>query len=126
MGGLLYTDDPGGFLPFLIFTVVLGGLGAWAAGRALAGTWRSVWVLPAALIALAAGVRFLHYALTGTGMFPSQEDLLSLHYFAVTLVVGALVAGLGYRKRRAEQMAGQYPWMFGRSGPLGWVDRGTA
>ena len=127
MGGWLYPDEPGGgFLPFLIFTVILGGAGAWATGRAFAGTWRSAWLLPAALVALAIAVRFLHYALTGTEMFPAQEDLLSVPYFIVALVIGALFAGLGYRKRRVEQMTGQYPWIFGRSGTLGWTARDGA
>ena len=119
MGGLIYSDDPGALWTFLVFTVVLGGLAAWATGRALAGTWRSVWTMPFALIILAGAVRFLHYALSG-------EDLSSVHYYLVALLVLFLAAAYGYRSRRAEQMAEQYPWLFARSGPLGWRVRSSA
>lgn len=114
MGGLIYSDEPYALWTFLVFSVVLGGLAAWATGRALAGTWRSIWTMPLALIILAGAVRFLHYALSG-------EDLLSLHYYLVSLIVVSLAAAYGYRSRRAEQMARQYPWLFARSGPLGWT-----
>ncbi len=116
MGGFLYADEPQALWTFLVFTVVLGGLAAWATGRALSRTWRSIWTMPLALIVLAGAVRFLHYALSG-------EDLLSLHYYLVALVVVALGAAYGYRSCRAEQMARQYPWLFAKSGALGWTAR---
>ena len=61
-------------------------------------------------------MRFLHYALSG-------EDLLSVHYYLVSLVVVIVGAAYGYRSRRAEQMARQYPWLFAKSGPLGWTTK---
>ena len=60
--GILYSDAPGALLAFIFFTIVLGGLGGIATGRAFAGTWRSVSLMPLALIVMAAFVRFLHYA----------------------------------------------------------------
>ena len=114
MTGILYSDDPDALWTFLFFTVVLGGLGAWATGRAFASTWRSPWSLPAALVVLAAAVRFLHYALGG-------EDLLSVQYYLVALVVAAFAAAYSFRACRAEQMVRQYPWLFAKSGPLGWT-----
>ena len=42
------------------------------------------------MIALAAAVHFLHYALF-------QEDLLSLYYYLVTFVVLFVAASLGYQ-----------------------------
>ncbi len=118
MEGLLYSDEPQALWTFLVFTLVLGGLAAWATGRALAGTWRSIWTMPLALIILAGAVRFLHYALSG-------EDLLSVHYYLVSLVVIIIGAAYGYRSRRAEQMVRQYPWLFAKSGLLGWTTRPT-
>ena len=114
--GILYSDTPGAFLAFCFFTVVLGGLGGIATGRAFAGTWRSILLMPLALIVMAAFVRFLHYALGG-------EDLLSIQFFIVSLIFVALGGAYGYRSRRAEQMSRQYPWIFTKSGPLGWSEQ---
>ena len=60
-------------------------------------------------------VRFLHFALF-------QEDLFSIHYYLVTLIVMLAVAVYGYRAMRARQMATQYSWAFTRAG-LGWRAR---
>ena len=57
------------------------------------------------MIALAAAVHFLHYALF-------QEDLLSLYYYLVTLVMLFVAAVLGYQTMRVRQMATQYSWAF--------------
>ncbi len=113
MGGLLFSHEPSGLWSFLIFTVALGGLGAWATGRAFASTWRSPWMLIPALVVLAMAVRFLHYASGG-------EDLLSIQYYVVALIVGALLGAFGFRSQRAQQMARQYSWLFRRAGPMGW------
>ena len=117
MGDLLYSDAPGALAAFVFFTIILGTLGGIATGRAFAGTWRSVTVMPLALIVMAAAVRFLHYALAG-------EDLTSLQYFVVSLVFVTAGGAYGFRARRAEQMTRQYPWIFAKSGPLGWSDKG--
>ncbi len=123
MGGWVFAGTPGGFWTFLIFTVLLGGAAAWATGRAFAATWRALAMLPVALIVLAAAVRFLHYALSGTDLFPGQEGLLSPGYFLVALAVAVGFAALGYRLRRVEQMTRQYPWLFAKSGTLSWAMR---
>ena len=60
--------------PSSLLTLVLGGAGAWATGRALAQTWRPMPMIALYMLFLTAGVRFLHYALYG-------EPLLSLHFF---------------------------------------------
>ena len=116
MGDFLYSDAPGALGAFIFFTIVLGGFGGIATGRAIAGMWRSVAVLPLALLLLAAAVRFLHHALAG-------EDLLSLQYYVVSLVFVALGAAYGFRVKRTEQMCRQYPWLFAKAGPVGWSDR---
>ena len=114
--GIFYSDAPGALLAFIFFTIVLGGLGGIATGRAFAGTWRSVLLMPLALIVMAAFVRFLHYALAG-------EDLTSLQFFVVSLLFVGLGGAYGYRSRRADQMTRQYPWIFTKSGPLGWSEQ---
>ncbi len=114
MGGLLYTTEDGGLLHFVLITVLIGGALAWQAGRAIAGTWRGFWIVPVYMVLLAAGVRFLHYALVG-------EDLLSFQYYIVALVLACLASAYGYRSRRSEQMSTQYSWLYRRSGPLGWT-----
>jgi len=45
MGGILWADAPYGIFTFVLLTLVLGGLGAWATGRAMAQTWRPVAML---------------------------------------------------------------------------------
>ena len=116
MGGLFYTSDDGGLLHFVLITILIGGILAWQAGRAIAGTWRSVLLVPVYMLVLSAGVRFLHYALGG-------ETLLDPHYYIVTFVLLCLSAAYGYRSRRAEQMSTQYSWLYSRSGPIGWAAR---
>ena len=112
MAGILWPEQPYGLLTFVLITLLLGGLGAWAAGRAMAQTWRPMPMIALYMLFLTAGVRFLHYALYG-------EKLLSLHYFIVAYVWTIVVAGLGYRWMRAGQMATQYSWAYERVG-LSW------
>ena len=45
MAGILWADTPYGLLTFILLTLVLGGLGAWATGRAMAQTWRPLAML---------------------------------------------------------------------------------
>jgi hypothetical protein len=112
MAGILWEDSPYGLFTFVLITLILGGLGAWAAGRAMAQTWRAMTMIALYMLILTVGVRFLHYALYG-------ETLLSLHFFIVAYVWTVLMAALGYRRMRAGQMATQYSWAYERFG-LNW------
>jgi len=94
---------------------VLGGAAAAASGRALAKTWSPAWVILPYMAVLSAAVRFLHFALF-------QEELLSIHYYLVTLVVMLAIAWISYRSMRAAQMATQYSWAYEKAG-LNWRDR---
>ena len=114
MAGWLFDDAPNGLLHFVLLTLVLGGAGGIASGRAIAGSWKSFAILPVYMVILSAAVRFLHYALFA-------EDLASVPGYIVALVVTLLAAAYGYRSCRAEQMAVQYSWLYTRSGPLGWT-----
>ena len=114
MAGVLWADSDYGFLAFVILGV-LGAAAAFATGRALASGWSPLRRVVPAAIALAAAVQFLHFALF-------QEDLLSLHYYIVTLALLLLAAWIGYARTRSHQMATQYSWAFERIG-LTWRAR---
>jgi hypothetical protein len=113
--GIIYEISLG---VFLLVTVFLGGGAAYMAGRAVALNWGQLIHLLAYSVLLAAAARFIHYSLfSGT--------LISLQYFLVDLVVLLILAGLGFRLTRAGQMAGQYTWLYERTGPLSWRERPT-
>ena len=90
MAGILWADEPYGLFTFVLITLVLGGLGAWATGRAMAQTWRPLAMLAPYMVFLTAGVRFLHYALYG-------EPLLSPTFFIIAYIWTMAVGALGYR-----------------------------
>ena len=113
---LLWPDSPYGLFTFILLTLLLGGLGAWATGRAMAQTWRPMAMLAIYMVLLAAAIRFLHYALYA-------EPLLSLHYFLVAYIWALIVGAIGYRRMRAAQMATQYSWAYEQTG-LGWRAKG--
>jgi hypothetical protein len=112
MAGILWPEQTYGLFTFVLITLLLGGLGAFAAGRAMAQTWRPMPMIALYMLFLTAGVRFLHYALYG-------EKLLSMHYFIVAYVWTIVVASFGYRRMRSAQMATQYSWAYERVG-LSW------
>jgi hypothetical protein len=117
MGGVLWSDSPYGLFTFILITLVLGGAGAWATGRAIAKNWRPLATLVPYMVFLTAAVRFLHYALYG-------EPLLSPALFISALIWMIAVAALGYRAMRATQMATQYSWAYESSG-LNWRAKGN-
>ena len=104
MAGILWADSDFGLLAFIILDV-LGVAAAFSTGRALASGWSPQWRIVPAAAALAAGVQFLHFALF-------QEDLLSLHYYIVTLAL-LLRRGLG----RLRERCGRGKWRRNIPGP---------
>ena len=115
--GILFEGGDYAGMVFILLTLIIGGTMAYAAGRAIASTWRPVRQALVYMLPLTAMVRFLHYALYG-------EELLSAQYFAGTFLLLSLFALWGYRVTRRNQMVRQYPWAFTRSGLLGWRDAG--
>jgi uncharacterized membrane protein len=101
---------------FLLLTVVLAGGAAFLAGKTMAREWRPLAQLFIFMIPLAAGTRFLHYALY-------QEPLGSLQEFLLSYVILTAFALLGYRRKRTSQMVNQYPWLYQRTGPLTWTEK---
>jgi hypothetical protein len=114
MAGILWADTDNGLFVFVLMSV-LGGAAAAASGRALAATWSPAWLILPSMAVLSAAVRFLHFALF-------QEELLSLHYYFVTLVIMLAIAWTSYKSMRATQMATQYSWAYQKAG-LNWRAR---
>lgn len=110
------VDSERGLLPFILLTLLIGGGAAWRTGQAVAQGWGAMWPVAAYTALLAAGIRFLHFALFG-------GPLLSLPSYLIDFAILAVIALVGHRARRARHMTEQYGWMFERSGPLTWRDR---
>lgn len=108
--------DKGGALVFLLVTVLFGGSGAYATGRAIARNWQEWPVLVLSMIGLGFAVRFIHFSLF-------QEQLFSLHYYVVDTLVLVIIGLLGFRYTRAGQMTRQYRWLYVRTGPFSWAER---
>ena len=111
--GILFEGGDYAAAVFIVLTLMLGGAMAYAAGRAIALTWRPVIQVPVYMLLLTAMIRFLHFALF-------EETLLSPTLFLVTFVLLGLFAFWGFRATRAGQMVQQYPFAFVRSGRFGW------
>lgn len=107
----LYSNES--IFQVLFVTIVLGGGCAILAGRAIALTWRSIWVVVAAMIPMGLAVRFVHFALF-------NETLLVPKTYLVETAILMIVACLSFQRTRALQMVRQYYWMYESSGPLGW------
>jgi hypothetical protein len=103
---------------FLVLTVILGGGAAFLAGRGLARSWKPFWRLFFYMALLAGAVRFFHYALF-------DGKLLSLYYYLVVYIVLLVAASFGFRSMRTTQMVTQYRWLYERTSPLTWRDRGA-
>ena len=110
----LYAPTDSGLLAFCVLTG-LGALAAIATGRSFATSWSPLWLVLPAMLALAAAVHFLHYALF-------VEALGSAYYYGVTFLILLIFATLGYRAKRSAQMGSQYRWMFHSEGMF-WRDR---
>lgn len=103
----------GNGLVFLFLTVILGGGGAFLAGRANAKGWKSPIKLFVNMLLLNCGLRFLHFALF-------EHDLLSVEHFISQGIILEAMAFLGYRLTLAKQMVAKYPWLYERSTPFSW------
>ncbi|MCG8492142.1 MAG: hypothetical protein MI743_11050 [Sneathiellales bacterium] len=111
--GILWENS---FGVFFALTVVIAGGAAFMTGRSLAAKWRSPIQPVLAMLLLGAADRFFHFALF-------EGSLLSVQYYIVDTTVLILIALLGYRLMRVNQMVQQYPWLYARSGPFAWRDK---
>jgi hypothetical protein len=141
MGGLLWVDSAYAPWSFLLVVVALGGAAAFAAGRALAQTWRPVWQAFAYAAALAAAAGFLQYVLFADPAIPGARIVAALaafpgdpgasiaelgralRHFGVIFITLSLIAAFGYRLTRARAMASQYGFEMERAGLLSWREK---
>ena len=101
---------------FIVMTCIIGGGAAMMTGRAMAITWRPLYVLIWYMVLLTCAVRFLHFALF-------EGTLLSFHFWLIDLVV-LLISGLvGFRITRTNQMVTQYSWLYEKTGPFSWKEK---
>jgi hypothetical protein len=114
---------------WLALTLVLGGAGALATGRALARTWQPILrLIPYALL-LAAASSFLCWALFGVPVIPASrliaralagdwgEVLLGLSGLGLSFVLLLAMGAAGFTLTRGRQMRLQYPFLAFRPGP---------
>jgi hypothetical protein len=98
---------------FIGLVVVITGGVAFLMGQAIARTWRPLWQAVGYSLLLAVASRFFVYALfdgsmlTATGYILDAAVLCSLSLFA-------------FRLTRVQMMVTQYPWLYARSGALGY------
>ncbi|MBN9585668.1 MAG: hypothetical protein BGN84_08075 [Afipia sp. 62-7] len=107
----LYSNES--IFQVLFVTLVLGAGCALLAGRAIAQTWRSIWIAVVAMIPLGMAVRFVHFALF-------NETLLQPRTYLIETAILIVVACLSFQRTRARQMVTQYYWLYEPNGPLGW------
>jgi hypothetical protein len=101
---------------FFGLSVVLFGGAGFLMGQAIGETWRPAWQnVPYGLL-LAAGCRFLTYALFGS-------DLLSIGGYVASAVVILALALLAWRLASVRRMIIQYPWLYERAGAFAWRER---
>ncbi len=114
MQGILYEEVS--IWQFFFVTCLLGGWAAWMTGKACAQTWRPYIALVVYILVLGIGVRFIHHALFEGTMF-------TLHYYIVDTIVLLILATLGYRYTRTNQMVSQYNWLYERASLLSWKSK---
>jgi hypothetical protein len=101
---------------FLGLTVVLSGGAAAIAGQALARNWRPIRQLVPYALLLAAGDRFLVFALF-------DGELLSISGYVIAAAVDVACTLVSYRLTAVQRMVEQYPWLYERAGPFEWRER---
>ncbi len=90
---------------------------AWMIGKSVATDWKGLGQLLAFVLILGLGVRFLHFALY-------EAQFISVSRYMVDTFVLAVVAYIGYRYTRTNQMTTQYHWLYEKLSPLSFRERG--
>ncbi len=114
---------------WLALTLVLGGAGAVAAGRALALAWRPLSRLPGYMLILSAFTSFLCWALFNVPVIPAGriiarvirgdwgEALLGFGVWGISFALLLAISAGAFRATRALQMQRQYPFLAPRVDP---------
>jgi hypothetical protein len=111
----LYAGES--ILQIVLLTLVVGGGAAALSGRAIALAWHPLSQVAIAALLLGAAARFFHFALF-------KGELLSAPSYCCDTLIFIIAGMLAWRATRANQMVRQYPWLYARSGPLGWREIG--
>jgi hypothetical protein len=101
---------------FFTVTVVVMGFAAFMTGQALAATWKPMWQAVFYCLLLGLGDRFLVFSLFA-------GELLSLSGYLIDSAILVAITVFAYRLTQARKMASQYPWVYERSGLLGWREK---
>ena len=100
-----------------IIFLLLCFAGAWMVGKSIASDWKPVVSLVIYILLLGLGARFLHFALY-------EAQFVSLSRYLVDTAVMMVIGFMGYRFTRTNQMTSQYHWLYEKSSPFAWRDRG--
>jgi hypothetical protein len=101
---------------FIAVTLIVMGFAAYMTGQACANTWRPAWQVVVYVLMLGCVDRFLVYALF-------DGELLSSRGYLVDTAVLLAIGMLSFRFNRATRMVTQYPWLYERSGIIGYRER---
>lgn len=114
-------------IALVALTFLLFGGAAILMGNAIAETWRPWWQNIAYGALLAVGDQFLGFALFQGPFFidslvskNSQPLGYALVIYLFDAVVIVAISLLSYRITLARKMVTQYPWLYERTGLLGW------
>lgn len=101
---------------FIGVTIILFGSAAFMMGQALAQTWRPVWQNIVYGAFLAAGDRFITFALFG-------GDGLSIAGYLASAAILVAISLFAYRATAVRKMAMQYPWLYELDGVLSYREK---
>jgi small-conductance mechanosensitive channel len=96
----------------IVFLMLCMGA-AWMTGRSIAGDWKPLWALALGVLGLGFATRFLHHALY-------YAEFLSFDRFLLDTLLLGVVAYIGYRFTRTNQMTRQYHWLYEKASPFSW------
>ncbi|MGB8817876.1 MAG: DUF6867 family protein [Rhizobiaceae bacterium] len=99
-----------------IVFMILCMAGAWMIGKSVATDWNGLGSVLFFTLLLGIGARFLHFALYGA-------VFVSLNRYLVDTAVFLIVAYLGFRFTRTNQMTRQYHWLYEKASPISWKAR---
>lgn len=106
----------GHFFPGEIVFLLLCFAGAWMVGKSIATDWKPIASLFFAVLLLGVGARFLHFALY-------EAQFVSVPRYLIDTAAMLVIAYLGFRFTRTNQMTTQYHWMYEKTSPFSWKDR---
>jgi len=102
---------------FIGMTWLLMGFASFMTGQALASTWQPMWKVVPYVLLLGCADRFLIW-----GLFDGELLLLSGYLIDTAVLLG--IGVLAYRLTRVRKMVTQYPWLYERTGPFTWREKG--